>query len=572
MYPMSRRQFEVLSVLEGATSWGASSVADSFWGAAALACGASSWDLAALGSVPTLVGSFAQLLAAIPRGVRARSAVATSRKYAISVAFFVQASVLALVAFFLVPHSVRSDGRLLPVTEVPGICSSAAILLCAVVHGSVGMAAGPIWTEWVAAVVPAESRGRFFGIKHAAGVLSTSCALSFSAWLFSRYDFAVVFFLAFILRMMSFFFIMLTKDPVCPSSSSSAVAAQQHSPRLPKVQRPKPDSAAAAAAVKPQNPWQKMLKYFVYAAHTPGFWRAVLLFAGTNAASTIASSFFTSYTLKNLHMDEEHYVMLNIASTVSRFIISPVWGVVVDNKGALFTSALSIALMIPLPLILLLSKQSFATAVTFHVLTGVFGAGYDTAKLPVLLALSPKQRVTTAVVQLYNLLNGILCFLASCLSVYFVSSYGSAFAHAPMICFAVSFLFRLIVFMLWLVLSLRSKSAPVLMTPSHSPLLSAPTSPSSPLPKDVGPRARSFSESVPPALKHNEALPQAMVNVVLPGVHEVVPLASSLRGIRSRHPLGSRQQQKQQQQQSRKKQSMNHNRLQLSPAPKRKRK
>jgi len=358
----------------------------------------------------------------------------------------------------------------------------------------------------------------------------------------------------------------LTEDPVCPSSSASAVASQQHSPRKQQnLQRSKSDKA-----VNPQSPWQKMLKYFVYAAHTPGFWRAVLLFAGTNAASTIASSFFTSYTLKNLHMDEEHYVMLNIASTVSRFIISPLWGVVVDNKGALFCSALSIALMIPLPLILLLSKQSFTTAVTFHVLTGVFGAGYDTAKLPVLLALSSKQRVTTAVVQLYNLLNGISCFLASCLSVYFVSSYGDAFAHAPMICFAVSFLFRLIVFMLWLVLSLRSKSVPIPVTPSHSPLLSAPTSPTSPVVKDLSSRARASSACLPPAIKHSETLPpQAVANVVLPGVHEVVPLASSLRGIRSRHPPGARQQQKQQQSQSRKKQNTNdgNNGFQFSPAP-----
>ena len=217
--------------------------------------------------------------------------------------------------------------------------------------------------------------------------------------------------------------------------------------------------------------WQRVLKRFRGAATAPGLWRSVLLFAGTNAAATVASSFFTSYTLKSLHLDEQHYVMLNIASTVARFVVSPVWGVVVDTRGARFSSALSIALMIPLPLVLLLSRQSFATAITFQLLAGVFGAGYDTSRLPVLLALATKDNLTTAIVQLYNLANGVACFLASCLSVYFVAYYGSAFDHAPMVCFALSFLLRLIVFLLWLSLEHCSPGTPPPQAaqPQHQP-------------------------------------------------------------------------------------------------------
>ena len=616
---MSRLQFEVLSVLEGMTSWGASSVADSFWGAAALACGASSGDLAALASVPTLVGSIAQLFAALPHGARARPAFARSRQRIIGAAFLVQAAVLAAVAGFLVPRSVRRAGALAPVTEVPGLCSSRSILLGAAVHGSVGMAAGPIWSEWVAAVVPPSERGRFFGIKNAAGVLASAAVLALSARLFARHDFAVVFGLAFFLRLCSFIFIVLTKDPVEGQHPSINQQTKNKKHKKKKKQSQKNEIATreareaatttgasetttasrirqrnslAQSAPAPfsqrsqttttqdgqskskskskdngtnsnknstqrkeqkkqhKNAWEKMWRDFQQAARVPGFWRAVLLFVGTNAAGTVASAFFTSYTLRSLRLDEQHYVALNIASTVARFLISPLWGVAVDRRGPLRSAALSIALMIPLPLVLVLSRQSFATAAAFQVLTGVLGAGYDTARLPVLLALAPRPRLTTALIQLYNLVNGVACFLASGLSVRAAARYGRAFHHAPVVSFALSFLLRLIVFLLWLALSLRGDS-------SSSSSSSGSTTNSSNTHSGAGAGPHGEARTLTSRDGSTAAQPAPPVS----GLHGLYPLASPLRfttkplplspshGPQQQHPHPRQQQQQQQQQQ-----------------------
>lgn len=275
-----------------------------------------------------------------------------------------------------------------------------------------------------------------------------------------------------------------------------------------------------------RSAWERMWRRFREAARVPGLWRAVLLFAGTNAAATVASAFFTSYTLRSLRLDEQHYVALNIASTVARFVISPLWGVAVDRRGALYSAALSIALMIPLPLVLVLSRQSFATAATFQILTGVLGAGYDTARLPVLLALAPRPKLTTALIQLYNLVNGVACFLASCLSVRAAALYGSAFDHAPVVSFALSFLLRLIVFLLWLALSLRA-------TATAPPTASAPASvPSAASSGTATAAAATASGGSNNSSKSNNrgarsrAAPGTAAAV--PGIHEVWPIASPL--------------------------------------------
>lgn len=303
-----------------------------------------------------------------------------------------------------------------------------------------------------------------------------------------------------------------------------------------------------------------MWRRFREAARVPGLWRAVLLFAGTNAAATVASAFFTSYTLRSLRLDEQHYVALNIASTVARFVISPLWGVAVDRRGALHSAALSIALMIPLPLVLVLSRQSFATAAAFQVLTGVLGAGYDTARLPVLLALAPRPKLTTALIQLYNLVNGVACFLASCLSVRAAALYGSAFDHAPVVSFALSFLLRLIVFLLWLALSLRASPAPPPSTVASTTATSTSSSTnngngiskSSNNGSSMGPLAASTARIERGArAAPGTAAPQP---APVPGIHEVWPLASPLRcTVKPLPPALSHGPQQQQQQQRKRK-------------------
>ena len=302
-----------------------------------------------------------------------------------------------------------------------------------------------------------------------------------------------------------------------------------------------------------RSAWERMWRRFREAARVPGLWRAVLLFAGTNAAATVASAFFTSYTLRSLRLDEQHYVALNIASTVARFVISPLWGVAVDRRGALYSAALSIALMIPLPLALVLSRQSFATAATFQILTGVLGAGYDTARLPVLLALAPRPKLTTALIQLYNLVNGVACFLASCLSVRAAALYGSAFDHAPVVSFALSFLLRLIVFLLWLALSLRASPAVPSTASAPASVPSAASSGTATAATASGGSSRSSNKSNNRGARSRAAPGTA---AAVPGIHEVWPIASPLhctiRPLPPPPPLQSHNTRQQQQQQRKK--------------------
>jgi MFS family permease len=101
--------------------------------------------------------------------------------------------------------------------------------------------ATPAWIDLLAQMLPADWRGRFFGLSSAVGGLFGVAGSAGAAFLLARYDWvtgvALCFAAAFVCLMLSFGFILLGREPLDEAPSAAAPRATASWRRLPGVVR-----------------------------------------------------------------------------------------------------------------------------------------------------------------------------------------------------------------------------------------------------------------------------------------------------------------------------------------------
>jgi MFS family permease len=287
-------------------------IGENYLPAFALAMGMGQVVAGLIACVPLLAGAVLQLIS--PYGV---SKLGSYRRWVSLCAAVQAASFLPLVA--------AAWFERIPV---------AALFLIAGLYWGGGMSAGPAWSAWATAIVPARLRSRFFACRtriSQAGVLvgfvGGGVALQYgSTWGRPLEAFALIFAVAAVCRFVSSRLLALHSEPLSPGN--------------------------------PGGPGQVIGRREIVARlkHN-GEGRLLIYLWMTYAAAQIAGPFFTPFILGHLRFDYATYMLILATSILTKALSMPLFGRFAHRYGARRLMIAGGLMLIPLPLFWLFSNS-----------------------------------------------------------------------------------------------------------------------------------------------------------------------------------------------------------------------
>lgn len=261
---------------------------DTYLGAFAVALGASAGQLGAITAIPPLVGAIAQVL-----GMRLAEMVPSRRSMAL---FLMRLQGLLWLPIALLPLLFNVG------TGVVWLLLGLAILY----HISIGLLT-PLWTSLVGDVVPATSRGEFFGHRNRWIAISNFSAILIAGQIIhqtKRYDaalwgFVTIFLVAGAARMLSARSFSQVSDPALDVPHESKFTF-----------------------------WQ-----FIGRARHSNFVKFVVFVSGMNFAASISGPYFVMYMLRDVQLTYAEYTCVVAASLLAQFIVLRSWGRLSDQFG-----------------------------------------------------------------------------------------------------------------------------------------------------------------------------------------------------------------------------------------------
>ena len=302
-------------------------VAEVYLPAFALAIGLSPVSAGLVASVPLLAGGLLQLLA--PRAI----ARVTSMRRWVAGSMIVQA--LAFVPLILV--------------ALLGFSSTPIVFAAASVYWAAGMAASAAWNPWMARIVPARIRSKFFGRRQGlvqatmlGGLAGAGIALNaFSGSPYIHDVYAAMFGLALVARLLC----------------AVMVARQGNGIEL------APRKRMRLRSIPPKlrgTPRASLLGYLIAAI----------------AAASISGPFITPYLLHELQIGYAGYSVFTATVVIAKIVSLPALGRVIQRTGVrrvMTACALAIA---PIPLLYLVS-DAFAWLILIQIIAGVAWGGFE---------------------------------------------------------------------------------------------------------------------------------------------------------------------------------------------------
>ncbi len=302
-------------------------VAEVYLPAFALAIGLSPVTAGLVASVPLLAGGLLQLLAprAIARVTSLRGWVAGS---------------MAVQAISFVP---------LIVVALLGVASTSIVFGAAAVYWAAGMAASAAWNPWMARIVPARIRSKFFGRRQGlvqatmlAGLVGAGGALhAFAGTPQIRFVYAIMFGLALIARLWC----------------AVMVARQGIGIELTPRKRMRLRSIPPALRGTPRA---SLLGYLIAAL----------------AAAAISGPFITPYLLDELRIGYAGYSVFTATVVVVKIAALPTLGRIIQRSGVRRVMTVCALAIAPIPLLYLVS-DAFAWLIVIQVIAGVAWAGFE---------------------------------------------------------------------------------------------------------------------------------------------------------------------------------------------------
>lgn len=358
--------------LGDAAGYGAmAGIAEAYLPAFGLALGMSAVTAGLLASLPLLAGGVLQLVA--PR------AVARVRSLPGWVAWCMAVQALSFIPLIIVALT-RS-------TSTPLVFGAVSL------YWAAGNCAAAGWMPWMARVVPARIRGRFFGRRQGlvqatmfAGLIGSGLALHSSSRVLDVY--AAMFGVAMIARLFSA--VMLAKQGRGIDKAPRRRARLRSLP--PKLKG---------------TPRGKLLAYLI----------------AMGGAAAISAPFIMPYLLVEHHLSYAKYSVFTASILVVKVIALPIIGKIIPRVGLRRVLTVSALAIVPIPL-LWIAGDSFAWFIILQVYAGVAWAGFDLGMLMALFdADDDAERISLQV--LFSALQAITTASASLIGGAVLSSFGA---------------------------------------------------------------------------------------------------------------------------------------------------
>jgi MFS family permease len=295
--------------------------------ASMVAAGAGDWTVAMMSALNNLVAGF--LYIKVPSIIQKMG----SRKKAILVLAFLDAiGWLPLIAILLFFRHIN------PIWLIP----------CWIINLIPGMLLTPARSSWLADLVPANIRGRYFGMRAAisgAAYLGTFYIFSYVLQIFNDRalsGFALLFFIAFVATFICFLiFTKIHNTPVAPEKDANFSFFD-----------------------------------FLGEARQRNLGRFILFVALFQFAVYLAYPFFTPYLLGDLHLSYIFYALVFSAQFAARVLIVTFWGKYADKVGNLKVMRI-VSFAIPFVPLLWLTSHHIVFLVLVQLFSGACGAGFD---------------------------------------------------------------------------------------------------------------------------------------------------------------------------------------------------
>lgn len=315
------REGSAYSVMAGA--------GETYFSAYALLLKATTTQIAFLAAVPTLLGSFLQLISAwMGHDARERKT-------------FIVAGVLVQALMWL------------PMIWLPYLFPDRAMTIfiaCVVVYYAAANFAGPGWNSWLGDLVPENERGRYFGNRSRYMNMANFLALAGAGLILhywetraqARIGFSIVFFVALCARVYG--------------------AYQVH-----KMWEPAPH---------PLDDQVRSVRGILYGLKRTPFLRFSYFQAAMNLSAGIAGPFFAVYMLRDLGFTYLEFMTSTAIVVLAQFATLNMWGRIGDKFGNRVVLAATGVMVSVLPALWLFSTQ-FWFIVAIQVLGGLAWAGFN---------------------------------------------------------------------------------------------------------------------------------------------------------------------------------------------------
>jgi MFS family permease len=307
------------------------------------------------------------------------------------------------------------------------------LLVVLTLNTAVGMLIGPVWNSYMSDIVEEDFRGTFFGKRNLfTGLSAFATTLLAGGILYVAkphpiLGFSILFALAFILRIMSAWFLDKMADV--------------------------PD-----AGVSTSDP--DVVDFAMHAQKSP-LGRFTIFLMLFNVAVYLASPFFAVYQLSVLGFDYWTFTLLASASAISSFCTMLLWGKFVDRIGAR-NVLVSCGLLIPLvPFLWTLTVDPWKLGVV-EVFSGVVWAGFNLSVSTYLFDATDRKTRTRKLAE-YTLLVQVAVFAGALLGSGVLHAIGDAGRPAFITIFLASAVLRLVVLLIFAktIIELRIVQVPI---------------------------------------------------------------------------------------------------------------
>lgn len=327
-----------------------------------------------LGGTARLVGimnAFMNLFAALIQMKSADlTAEAKSRKKIFTKYVFLQACML-------LPMVILSFLRPAPVFVFIGFV---------ILFASFNSIAGPAWSSMMSDLVTQERRGRYFGWRNKVlGLIAVAASflagfiLQASKKVNVYLGFALVFGLAFIFRLVSWYFLTKMHEP----------------------------------ALSHRREDQFTLKMFISRFKESNFAKFVLFVALMNFSVNIAAPFFAVLMIRDLHFNYILYASITVTAALTLCLANTRWGRIADRIGNLKILKITAPLIAVVPLMWILNRDP-AFLFFAQIFSGFAWAGFNLCASNFIYdAVTPEKR--TRCIMVFNLFNGVALFLGGLL-------------------------------------------------------------------------------------------------------------------------------------------------------------
>jgi MFS family permease len=285
----------------------------------------------------------------------------------------------------------------LPIILMPFFFGKVWLFIALVTLSSVVLSfANTAWSSWIGNMVPENIRGRYFGKRNMIQSAFSFSTTLIAGWILglmnNLFGFSIVFFLAFIFGLVSYFYLT----------------------RIPEASYKSEHDGKSLSVLDILKNFKKYSNFYPFTLHMSLFSFAV----------NIASPFFTVYMLSIMHIGYDWYAIVVATEVLIRIFLHRYWGKLSDRFGDRTIMTLCNILIVFYPFFFLFVTNTFQL-ILISIFSGIAWSGFDLTTFNYLLDVTPPEKRPSYIAN-YKFIVGISLFLGpligGLLSQYFVNT------------------------------------------------------------------------------------------------------------------------------------------------------